>query len=180
MEAARLQDRLWTKDEYFISTDPALVPSGTLNNWLASREMHWALPMPDAVLRETLQHSLCFGLYEIPHGAPPPSLDGLRSESPLVGFARCVTDFTSFAYLTDVYVEPRLRGKRLGTWLVECVQEVLDSMPYLRRTMLLTSDWARSVPFYEKLMEVEVLECTTGKGVAVMSKRGPGHPDYRG
>jgi Acetyltransferase (GNAT) family len=115
------------------------------------------------------------------------ALTSLDASSTLnfLGIARCVTDYTTFVYLTDTYVSPLLQGKGLGTWLVSCVQEVVDSMPHLRRSLLFTGDWERSVPFYEKHMGMTVLESKrskdgkSGKGVAVMMRLGKGSPAYQ-
>ncbi|EGU81295.1 hypothetical protein FOXB_08190 [Fusarium oxysporum f. sp. conglutinans Fo5176] len=60
------------------------------------------------------------------------------------------------------------QGKGLGSWLVRCIREVLDEMPHLRRTMLLTGDWERSVPFYEKLLRIKenmTVELTKNSGL---------------
>lgn len=170
-----LSNRTWSKDNYLISTDPDRIPIPDLNSFFASDLMYWASPVPEDVMRETLENSLCFGLYEI-------SSDAASSESRLVGFARGITDFTTFLYLTDVYVEPAHQRKGLGAWLIGCIQEVIEEMPWLRRSMLFTYDWKRGVPFYEKLMEMEVMEYKKpeegkeGKGVAVMQYKGPAFP----
>ena len=172
-ETSKLQHRTWSKPQYTISTDPSFIPVDKLNAAFASSDVYWALPMPDEMLRETLERSLCFGLYKKPQSQETPS--------ELIGFARCVTDFTTFAYLTDVYVWPEHQGDGLGKWLITCVQEVLESMPFLRRTMLVTSDWERSVPFYRKLMGMEVMGAT-GKeegGPAVMQVKGRAFPPNR-
>ena len=38
-----------------------------------------------------------------------------------IGFARVITDWTTFAYLCDVYVLEAHRGHGLGVWLIETV-----------------------------------------------------------
>ena len=177
MEEAKLRDRSWSKNEYCISTDPSLIPVMKLNKAFESSDVYWALPMPDKVLKETLQSSLCFGLYDKSR-AVTISDEG----SQFVGFARCITDFTTFVYLTDVYVWPSHQGKGLGKWLISCVQEVIESMPYLRRSMLFTSDWERSVPFYKELMDMELVGTQRGangeqgKGPAILQRKGNGFP----
>ncbi|KIM98570.1 hypothetical protein OIDMADRAFT_181881 [Oidiodendron maius Zn] len=167
-ERSTLQDRTWSKDQYFISTDWSLIPIAKLNAAFGSNDIYWAKPMPEEALRVTLQNSLCFGLYE---------RNPITLGAELVGIARCVTDFTTFVYLTDVYVWPTHQGKGLGKWLIKCVQEVIESMPYLRRSMLFTSDWERSVPFYEKYMDMQILESTRGAGLAILQRKGHGFPD---
>ena len=158
-----------------ISTDSSLVSLDIFNQWLVTSDMHWAKPVPPDVLQEMLDHSLVFGLYENPDAVVMGGEGASKSNLTMVGIARCVTDFTTFLYLTDVYVGPRLQGQGLGTWLILKVQEVIDSMPNLRRSLLFTSDWERSVPFYEKHMGVEVIESTRGSGMAILSKKGAGH-----
>jgi GNAT superfamily N-acetyltransferase len=105
-----------------------------------------------------------------------------ESTDNFIGLARCVTDFTTFVYLTDVYIDPAYQGKGLGTWLMECVQEVIESMPNLRRSMLLAGDWKRAVPFYERILGMELLENKkgedgSGQGLAVLMRKGRGNRD---
>lgn len=92
----------------------------------------------------------------------------------MIGFARLVTDYVSFAYLTDVYILPEHQGKGLGKWMMECLDEVLKSWPGLRRTMLLTSD-PNAVRLYEKMLGMEVAQ--PGK-LLVMMKAGPAAPSH--
>ena len=42
--------------------------------------------------------------------------------------------------------------------MVRYVQEILEEMPDVRRRMLFTADWERSVSFCEKLMGMPVIE----------------------
>jgi len=63
---------------------------------------------------------------------------------------------------------------------MESVQEAIESMPYLRRSLLFTGDWKRSVPFYERVLGMQVVECRkeeggNGKGLAVMMMKGKAH-----
>ncbi|KAI1491507.1 hypothetical protein F5X96DRAFT_631162 [Biscogniauxia mediterranea] len=191
---SQLQGRTWQRDGYLISTDPGLISIPRLISIFASDEVYWTSPLPEPCMREMVESSLCFGLYSKQQqqpNSPSPSSSNQQQPEPksspgppahlslLVGFARCVTDFTSFLYVTDVWVEPSLQGRGLGGWLVGCVQEVIESMPYLRRSMLLTGDWERSVPFYERLMGMELMKSRKGEGLAVMERKGPGHPSYR-
>lgn len=174
MALASALQRVWTRDNHFISTDSSLVPIHTLQEAFASPVFYWSNPMPDDVLRETLQNSLCFGLYE---GKPAADTEEASPAAPqLVGFARGVTDYSTFLYLTDVWVHPGQQGKGLGRWLVQCVQEVIEDMPWLRRSLLFTGDWERSVPFYKEIMDMKLLEGKPGQGLAIMERLGRGHP----
>ncbi|SPO07022.1 related to GNAT family N-acetyltransferase [Cephalotrichum gorgonifer] len=168
---SQLQVRSWKKDGFLISTDPSLFPIQSLIDVFDSKEFYWSKAMPAEAMREMLDNSLCFGLYE-------QSQPDAASELKFVGLARCITDFVTFAYLTDVWVDPTYQGKGLGSWLVGCVQEVLETMPYLRRSMLYTRDWERSVPFYQRLMGMKLVETRMGEGLAIMESKGKGHPSY--
>lgn len=145
----------------------------------SSKDFYWANPVPESVLKETLENSLCFGLYDRDESdVDTPDISADQRPYKFIGIARCVTDFTTFLYLTDVWVNPTYQGKGLGAWLITCVQEVVESMPYLRRSILMTADWKRSVPFYTKLMDMEVCELKHGEGLAIMERKGTGHPSY--
>jgi GNAT superfamily N-acetyltransferase len=102
-----------------------------------------------------------------------PSTEGI-----LVGFARCVTDFTTFSYLTDVWIDPSYQGIGLGTWLLMCVRTCTDSMPHLRRSLLFTGSWDRSVPFYKEVLGMTVSAGEPGVSLALMERKGPGHPSF--
>ncbi|KAM0346328.1 hypothetical protein ACHAPU_005759 [Fusarium lateritium] len=169
---SKFQSRTWKRDSFFISTDPDLFSPPRLEQVFDSDDFYWANSVSSGAFREMINNSLAFGIYEEPHQ------DITTSEPNLVGIARCVTDFVTFAYLTDVWVDPKQQGKGLGSWLIRCIWEVLDEMPNLRRTMLLTGDWERSVPFYEKLLDMALVETKRGEGLAVMESKGRGHPTY--
>lgn len=79
-----------------------------------------------------------------------------------------ITDEVSFAYLTDVYVLEEFQGKGLGTWLIQCVDEILSSWPELRRALLVTS---LDASFYGKLLDMKEFKNPT---VAIYSRKGPG------
>ncbi|KAF8849983.1 putative GNAT family N-acetyltransferase [Acephala macrosclerotiorum] len=156
----------------------------TVNEMFASNDIHWAKPTPDDVMRETLQNSLCFGLYNTSsmsmsgNSSKGAQIEGSGPRVPgeFIGLARCVTDYTTFVYLTDVYILLGHQGTGLGKWLIGCVQDIIDEMPCLRRSMLFTSDWKRSVPFYENILDMEVMAGEQGDGPAVKQKKGPGFP----
>lgn len=162
----QFRQREWTKESYLVSTDPSKIPVKELMEAFASETFYWATPVPEHAMRTLIDNSLCFGLYQ-------PQDD--KSQK-FIGFARGVTDFVTFLYLTDVWVDSAYQGAGLGRFMVNCIQEIIEDMPYLRRSMLFTGDWERSVPFYEKLMGMKVIEFEKGKGLAVMEFRGAGNP----
>ncbi len=93
------------RGEYTVSTDRARLDVDFVHDFL-SRSSYWAQGRPYAVVQASIEHSLCFGLYQ---GAQQ------------VGFARVVTDYATFAWLCDFFVAGSHRGQGLGKWLIECV-----------------------------------------------------------
>jgi len=109
--------------EYEISTDAHRLNIQVIHNFL-SEESYWSPGIPRAIVERAIQNSLCFGVY-------------LLTEQ--VGFARVVTDKSTFALLADVFVLGAHRGKGLSKWLMSCVVGHED-LQGLRRLLLLTSD----------------------------------------
>jgi len=93
------------RGSYTISTDRARLDIARLHRYL-SEESYWARGRLLEVTEKSIQHSLCFGVY-----------DGEQQ----IGFARVVTDYATFAWLCDVFILEPYRGQGLGKWLVECV-----------------------------------------------------------
>ena len=152
----------WRRDDgYLISTDPSLVSISALISAFGQGYMYWCKPLPEPEMRKMVDSSLNFGLYRV---------DGSSNANPLqIGFARIVTDHVTFAYLSDVYVLPEYRRHALGSWLIGCVREFLQSMPHLRRAVLMTSGHG-GVEYYKRALEMEVTE---GE-LKAMSYIGPG------
>uniref|UniRef100_A0AAU2VCM4 GNAT family N-acetyltransferase n=1 Tax=Streptomyces sp. NBC_00003 TaxID=2903608 RepID=A0AAU2VCM4_9ACTN len=133
--------------EYAISSDPARIDAARVHHWL-STDAYWALGRSREKQDAAIAGSLNFGAY-----------DGSSGEQ--VAYARVVTDRATFAWLCDVYVDPAVRGKGLGTALVAAVRDHLE--PHgLRRILLATAD-AHGV--YEKI-GFRTLE-TPGKWMAL-------------
>jgi len=125
-----------TRAGYLISTDPAKLDPEAIRGFL--ERSYWANTRPNEVIARTLETSLCFGIYEREEAdaaksqvAPPTGRQ--------VGFARVVTDYATFAWLCDVFVEEEARGQGLGKWLVETVL-AHPELQGLRRWMLATAD----------------------------------------
>ena len=113
----------WTKDNFKISTDKSLLDIPSIRKYLAF-ESYWAKNISEARVKVACENSLCFGLY-----------DSERQ----IGLARVVTDYSTFAYLCDVYVLPEYQGKGLGKWMMSCVMAHAD-LQTLRRWILATKD----------------------------------------
>lgn len=113
----------YRRGEFVISTDRERLSLDVVHGFLTN--CYWAKCIPLEVVARSIEHSLCFGVYE----------DRGRQ----VGFARVVSDFATVAYLGDVFVLESHRGRGLSKWLMECVTEY-PALQNLRRWILLTSD----------------------------------------
>ncbi|KAH7391484.1 acetyltransferase [Cadophora sp. MPI-SDFR-AT-0126] len=184
---AALKSRAWTRDNYLITTNSSLISGSDVNEAFSTKEMHWATPLPEEVMRAFLDHNLCFGVFSCPSTpateeiSSGTSMPSLPPNATFIGFGRLMTDFVTMAYLTDVFIQPAHQGKGLGRWMLSCIQESLESMPYLRGSMLYTGDWKRSVPLYEEVLGMSVLEGKRrgdggGEGLASMLKTWKGSP----
>lgn len=110
-----------TNGEYWITDDKSDVDVESVKQLLA--DTYWAGKRPIDVLKRSIANSICFSLY--------------RKERQ-IGFARIVTDYSTFAYLADVIIENDFRGKGLGKWFVNTV--VSDERWCGLRLMLVTKD----------------------------------------
>ena len=92
------------KDQYTISTDKAKLDVPYIRNFLA--RTYWAENIPVEIVEKSIQGSLCFGVY-----------DGNMQ----IGFARVITDYATFGYLADVFIDENFRGRGLSKWLMEMI-----------------------------------------------------------
>ncbi len=66
---------------------------------LLSTKAYWCLNIPKGTVLNSNSNSLCFGVH---HG------------NEQIGFARIITDFSTMAYLGDVYILEKHRGLGLS------------------------------------------------------------------
>jgi len=110
------------KDNYTISTDPARLDIDAIAAMLT--RAYWAQGRTREMIARYVQHSLVFGIYH---------------ENKQIGLARIVSDYTTFAWLCDVFIHEEHRGKGLGKWLMETIHSHPD-LQGLRRWILATRD----------------------------------------
>ena len=111
------------RGEFVISTDRERVDPDVVHGFLTN--CYWAKGIPRDVVARSIEHSLCFGIYE--------------DAGAQVGFARVVSDLATVAYLGDVFVLESHRGRGLSKWLMQCIVEH-PALQNLRRWILLTRD----------------------------------------
>ncbi|HXX30532.1 MAG TPA: GNAT family N-acetyltransferase [Myxococcaceae bacterium] len=105
-----------------ISTDPGRLDVGLIHDFL--RGSYWSPGIPRDIVERAIENSLCFGAYQ-----------GARQ----VGFARVVTDRTTFAWLCDVFVVEGHRRRGIADALVSTVM-AHPQLQGLRRWSLATRD----------------------------------------
>ncbi|MEI6411780.1 MAG: GNAT family N-acetyltransferase, partial [Bacteroidota bacterium] len=110
-------------DAFQLSTDPAKLDLKVIHNYL-SNESYWAKNIPFETVKSAVENSLNFGLYY---------------QDRQIGYARIVSDYTSMAYLADVFILEAFRGQGLSKWLMETIMQH-PNLQGLRRWILLTRD----------------------------------------
>ncbi|EEH34789.1 hypothetical protein PAAG_05836 [Paracoccidioides lutzii Pb01] len=121
--------------EYIISTDPTLLSLSAINTAFAQEYMLWAKPLSEPVVKRDGRP------FVIPNSSSILNTNTNTNTTNLtqIGLARIITDNTTFAYLTDVYILPEHQWAGLGSWLLQCVTEWVDSRgDSFRRFMLVT------------------------------------------
>jgi GNAT superfamily N-acetyltransferase len=121
----------WQRGDFSISTDTQYLDLTMISRFL-SEDAYWSRGHRTAEqVRRSIDHSaVCFGVYAGALGEVAPRQ---------VGFARLVSDMTTFAWLCDVFVLPEARGQGLGAWLVSLVVETVREAG-VRRVLLATRD----------------------------------------
>jgi GNAT superfamily N-acetyltransferase len=110
------------RESLLISTDPARLDLDAVTDMLD--RSYWAKGRTREAIARSFEHSLVFGVY-----------DGERQ----IGLARIVSDYTTFAWLCDVFIHEDYRGRGLSKWLMETILSHPE-LQGLRRFMLATRD----------------------------------------
>lgn len=111
------------KGEYLLSTDKSKLDLKMIHEFL-STESHWAKNIPYERVKKSIENSLCFGLYH---------------NDKQIGFARVISDYSTIAYLGDLFILKDHRGKGLSRWMLEVIMNHPD-LTGLRRWILVTKD----------------------------------------
>lgn len=111
------------KNGFQISTDKRRLDSDAIHKFL-SEESYWANNRTYEQTLTAIANSLCFGLFR---------------DDRQIGFARVVSDFSTFAYIGDVFVIEEFRGRGLSKWLMKTIIEHPE-LQNLRRWLLATRD----------------------------------------
>ena len=109
--------------DFCISTSKAKLDLKAVHQFL-STESYWSKNISFEKVERAAANSLTFGLY---------------FKDRQIGYARIISDYTTIAYLGDVYVLPEFRGQGLSKWLMQTIRSHPE-LQGLRRWFLVTAD----------------------------------------
>ncbi len=110
-------------NNFVLSTDKEKLDIDFIHHFL-SVESYWAKDIPLHTVKKSIENSFCVGIYE---------------NNQQVGFARVITDYATFGYLADVFVNPKYRSLGLSKLMMEYIINHPDLQGF-RRWLLATSD----------------------------------------
>ena len=99
----------WIRGSYVVSDDKNRLSVPGVQALL--RQSYWAKDHTEEKIQKMIEASLCLGLYV---------------NQQLAGFARVVTDKTTFAWITDFIIDEQYRRQEFGSWLMGCLLEHPD------------------------------------------------------
>jgi N-acetylglutamate synthase-like GNAT family acetyltransferase len=128
-------------DTYTISTDKSKMDIVAIHDFL-SKHSGWSDNIPIDKVKTSIENSLNFGLFD---------------QGKQIGFARVISDFSTIAYLGDIYVLENYRGKGLSKKLMDAIINH-PNLQNLRRWILLTStaDWLYEKYGFKKIPKPEL------------------------
>lgn len=107
--------------EFLYSTNKSKLKIDYIHHYL-SEESYWAKNIPLEIVKQSIEGSFCFGIYH---------------NQKQMGFARVITDYATFGYLADVFIDKDYRGQGLSKELMKFIMEQ-EVIKKLRRFMLAT------------------------------------------
>jgi GNAT superfamily N-acetyltransferase len=111
------------RQEFTLSTDQSKLDIAFIHDYLCNQS-YWAEGRDLETVKKSIQNSVCFGVF---------------NGNQQVGFARVVTDYSTFAWLCDVFIVEDHQGMGLGKWMIESVVKYPD-LEHLKIMLLATRD----------------------------------------
>ena len=106
---------------FIISDDKRMLQADRVKEMLSTS--YWAKNRSVETINKAIENSICFGAY----------INGNQ-----VGFARCVTDYSTMYWLCDVIIDSDYRGLGLGKAIMSAITEYDELKPLFG--ILATSD----------------------------------------
>ena len=125
-----------TFGNFTITTDKSKMDIDAIHDFL-SKYSGWSDNIPFDTVKTSIENSLNFGLFY---------------NQQQIGFARVISDFSTIAYLGDIYVLENYRGQGLSKKLMDAIVSH-PNLQGLRRWILLTStaDWGSDPKVVERI-----------------------------
>ncbi len=108
--------------DLILSTNKSRIDTNLVHKVLC--KSYWANGIPKEYVIKSIKNSLAFGLYK---------------QNQQIGFCRLITDYTTFAYLADVFVISEEQGKGLAKFMIQEIVKIKE-FQNLRRWLLATRD----------------------------------------
>jgi len=89
-----------------VSTDKSQLDVDFIHNF--TKDIYWAAPRTIEEVKTCIENSFCFGIY-------------LDDEQ--IGFSRVITDYVVFAYVMDVFIDEKHRGKGYSSILIDAMMK---------------------------------------------------------
>ena len=171
--------RTISSTSYFISSAHDLISPSFVNDAFADASMPWAYAFAESDLQTLMKNSVILGVYTTRDAKPDTvtsnTMNAQASELEQVGMARFITDRLTVFYITDVFIAPAHRGRGIGGWMADCMRDIMDGMPHLKRAMLMATPGSdenpfesKSISFYKERLNMEVFD--QGRGVVAMCR----------
>jgi N-acetylglutamate synthase-like GNAT family acetyltransferase len=130
-----------TFGNFTITTDKSKLDIVAIHDFL-SKYSGWSDHIPFEKVKISIENSLNFGVFH---------------NDQQIGFARIISDFSTIAYIGDIYILEDYRGQKLSKKLMETIMEH-PNLQGLRRWILLTStaDWLYKKYGFKKIPKPEI------------------------
>lgn len=111
------------KTKFKVSTNKEYLDVSLIHSFLTTS--YWAKGRSKELVQKSIDNSFCFGVY--------------NENDEQVGFSRVITDFVTFAYISDLFILEEYRGQGLSKLLVENIMNH-EKLQNIKRIMLATED----------------------------------------
>lgn len=91
-------------NDILISTDQNLLDLDLTHHYITNS--YWAKGIPRHTFEKSVRNGLCFGVYK---------------DKVQIGFGRVVSDYSTFAYLGDIFIVEEEKGKGYSKLLMEAI-----------------------------------------------------------
>ncbi|KAG5988139.1 hypothetical protein E4U43_004829 [Claviceps pusilla] len=174
--------RSWCRDNFFLTTDKTFLDPRAVNDVFRSDLMWWNDPLELKQMRKMLDNCLTMALFYVPdteeemkkNNGMPRHVSGPSIQ--MIGLARIVTDYVTFAYLTDVFIAQDFQRRGLASWMMCAIKELVDEWPNLRGLMLMTHDQA-AARMYQRTLGAVDFDKGPSAGLVVLEMGGRGQKD---